>query len=232
MRIRLLLCLGVLMLGGCAQLQLRPAPEAQRVPGQRLAAAAENAGVRMVVQPQAWRGRPRSLGQELTPLKVTLENRSDRPVRINYEDFVLDTGGTEYTPLPPVDIKGEVTEYADRPLYVPRYTIVPRFGYRGFYVMPWYRPYYPGLRPWRTPWPYSSLYYDTYYPRWTVQLPTEDMLDMAIPEGVVEPGGSVTGYMYFPALDRGAERVTFRANLSVPRDGDSVASLSIPFEVG
>ena len=220
-------------LTGCAQMQLRPAPEAKIVPQLRLAAADEEAGVRIVVQPEAWRGEPEGLDRRFTPMKVTIENQGDKPVRICYEDFFLDTGqGVQYSPLPPFEIKGEVTQYADRPVYVPRHAIVPGFGYRGFYLAPWYMPYYRGLRPWGTPWAFSSRYYDTYYPRWTVKLPTEDMLAQAIPEGVVEPGGSLTGFLYFPALQGDLQRVTFRANLSGPRPDDDLATLTVPFEVG
>lgn len=220
-------------LAGCAPMKLRPAPEAQRVPRAPFAAVAESADVHMVVEPESWRGHPDGLDRKLTPIKVTIENRGSRPLRICYEDFIIETGqGTRHTPLPPVDIRGQVTELADHPVYVPRYTVVPRFGHRGFYVVPWYGPYYPGLRPWRTPWPYSRTYYDTYYPRWTVKLPTADMIERAIPEGVIEPGGSVTGFLYFPALEKDLERIAFKAHFSTPSEREPVADLTVPFVVG
>lgn len=233
MRLAAVALLAALALGGCAHMRLRPAPDARPVPQLPLAAEAEASGLRIVVQPDAWRGEPEGLERKITPMKVTIVNHGGKPVRICYEDFALDTGqGVIYTPLPPLDIKGEVTQYADRPVYVPRFVIVPGFGYRGFYLAPWYMPYYRGMRVWGTPWAFSSRYYDTYYPRWTVKLPTEDMIEQAIPEGVIEPGGSVTGFLYFPALEGDLERVTFRANLSGPRGVERLAALMVPFEVG
>ncbi|HKZ74706.1 MAG TPA: hypothetical protein VJ011_11610, partial [Steroidobacteraceae bacterium] len=91
---------------GCAP-TLRPAPEAQRVPGRELAAITENAGVSMVVEAGAWDARPKNLDRELTPLRVTIENKSNRPVRVRYDDFTIDTGrGITYSPLPPLKIEG------------------------------------------------------------------------------------------------------------------------------
>lgn len=222
-----------LLLAGCAQSQLRPAADAELVPGLELAAVTENAGVRMVVQAAAWEARPESLERELTPLKVTIENHGNQPVRVRYEDFAIETGqGIRYMPLPPLQIRGTATERADVPVRVPAYVITPRFTYRGFYVAPWYAPYYTRLRPWAHPWPFSPIYYDTYYPRWTVKLPTPDMLELAIPEGVIEPGGTVSGFLYFPEIEGDLGRVTFRAELMEGRNGNRLGALELPFEVG
>jgi len=186
---------------GCAP-TLRPAPEAQRVPGRELAAITENAGVSMVVEAGAWDARPKNLDRELTP-------------------------------LPPLKIEGTVTERADRPILYARYAIRPRFAHSGFYIAPWYAPYYVGMRPWAySPWAYNPIYYDTYYPRWTVKLPTADMLELAIPEGVIEPGGSLSGYLYFPQIDDDAKRLIFGAQLMEGRSGMRLGALEVPFEIG
>lgn len=217
---------------GCAQ-GLKPAPEAQVVPGNELAAVTEAAGVQMVVEAGAWDGRPRHLSRELTPLRVSITNNSGSAVRMQYEDFAIDTGrGITYTPLPPFKIQGEVVERGDRPLTWPRYAIRPRFAHSGFYLAPWYSPYYVGLTPWARPWAFDPLYYDTYYPRWTVKLPTVDMLEMAIPEGVIEPGGSVSGFLYFPEIGEDATRVTFSAQLMEGENGTRLGALEVPFEIG
>ncbi len=227
----LMLVLGALALGGCAQLELRPAPGAQIVPALPLAATDGEAGVHLTVQPQAWRGHPEHLDRELTPMKITIENQSEHPVRIRYEDFILETGrNIQYLPLPPLDIRGQVTERADTPIYLPRYAVVPRFAYRGFLVAPWHLRYYSGLSPWGYPWAIDLSYYDIDYPRWTVNLPTDDMIAQAIPEGVIEPGGTLSGFLYFPELVDDLERVTFKANLSTARQDQLLAALRVPFE--
>jgi hypothetical protein len=235
--LRAMLAVCALALAECAASRLQPAPEAQRVPGKSLAAFSEQGGVRLVVQSQAWRGAPEHLYRELTPMKVTIENDSDRPLRVRYEDFVIESGsGVQYTPLPPLDIKGEVVETADVPVYLPRYAtvprvLIPRFGHRRFYLAPWYMPYYTGLRPWAYPWRFNGRYYDRYYPRWRVKLPTEDMLSRAIPEGVIDAGGTLSGFLYFPDLKDDPQRIVFKASLSGAREGRELATLRVPFEV-
>jgi len=230
-RIGLLVIL--LALGGCAPLQLRPAPGAQLVTDLPLAASDQQAGVQVTVQAEAWRGNPEHLDRALTPFKVTIDNGSDDPLRICYEDFVLETGRSiQHLPLPPLHIRGEVIELADSPVYLPRYAIVPRFTHRGFLVSRWYLPYYSGLTPWDYPWAINHAYYDIYYPRWAVKLPTEEMIARAIPEGVIEPGGKVSGFLYFPALENDVSRVTFMANLSTAQKEELLATIRVPFEAG
>lgn len=98
---------------GAASAPLRPAqdPPRLRVVDRRLCAIA--------AQADAWESHPEALELEMTPLKVTIENRSDKPLRVSYEAFAIETGR--------------------------------------------------GIR-----------------------------LELAIPEGVIEPGGTVSGFLFVP----------------------------------
>jgi hypothetical protein len=230
---------GALAFFGCASTPtLKPTSDAQTVPGTPLAAVTENSGVRMTVEPEAWSANPSNLDQRMLPLKVTIVNQGDKPVRVRYDDFTLEAGareggeGARYKPLPPVDIRGSVTERADRPVTVRRPPISPLFVSHGFLIAPWYAPYYLGMSPLSHGWAYSPYYYDTYYPRWTVHLPSEAMLRLAIPEGVVQPGGSVKGFLYFPRIEGKPDRVTFKAELMDGDDGTRLGALELPFEIG
>lgn len=217
----------------CAGPTLKPAADARLVAGEPLAGASESAGVRVVVWAEAWQGRPEDLERKLTPLRVTIENTSDQPLRVRCEEFKLDSDrGVSQSPLPPLRIEGTVTETADRPVYVPRYAKVPRFTHRGFYVAPCYAPYYSGLRPWGYPLPYDSFYFDTYYPRWQIEPPTAEMIEMAIPEGVIEPGGQISGFLYFPEIAPELGRVTFKSELMRGQNGKRLGALEVPFQLG
>lgn len=212
---------------GCASQQLRPAPEAQLVPNEPDVALAQSDGVRMTVDADAWSAYPRGLEKTITPIKVTIENRSDQPLRVRYNEIVLRTAsGVELAALPPMDIRGWATQRSDYPVYV------PRFAYSGFYVAPWYYPYYANVHRWDHPWAFDRYYYDRYYPMWRVELPTREMRERAIPEGVIEPGGRVSGFLYFPPLPRDTERVTFAADLVNGRDGNGFGKLDVPFILG
>jgi hypothetical protein len=78
---------------------------------------------------------------------------------------------------------------------------------------------------------FDWAYYDRYYPVWSVSLPTEDMLEMAIPEGVLEPQGRISGFLYFPRVNPDAERVVFQAALVSARTGEEFGAVEVPFVV-
>jgi len=225
------------LLIACSPARLKPAEETRTLPNAPLAAVTEQGGVRMIVEPGAWTSNPENLGSRILPLKVSITNNNSEPVRVRYSDFTLEGNGLRYTPLPPIEIRGRVIETADRPVYVPSYRspfyspFQPRFSHQHFRVAPWYAPYYVGMSAWSRPWRYDPFYYDTYYPQWRVDLPTSEMVELAIPEGVIEPGGSVSGFLYFQPISGDLDRVTFKADLMNGEDGKRLGTLELPFDV-
>lgn len=213
------LCLGAL---GCrAENQLEPAQTANEVAGLEDAIVASNNGVRMVAQVDTWDGEAR-ITQEVTPVRVSIENQSDNKVALRYENFQLVGGdGAVYRALPPLRIEGEV------PLEDPDWT------YSGFEVAPYYGPVYPGMLSYGGPFYTAPDYYGSYYGYLAnVQLPTLQMRLRALPEGVLNAGGSVEGFLYFQKVDANqTERVMLQAQLTTPEQNSPVASLSLPFEV-
>jgi hypothetical protein len=198
--------------------------EASRHPGAlRHGRRPQEGEISLWVDGDAWRGEPRDLEKVVAPVWVTVQNRGKQPVRLMYKDLALEyPSGIKVNPLPPFSMR---TEGPTRTTAIH----VPTFRYHGFYVAPAYRWYYPGLRAWYRPLPYDPMFYDTYYARWRVPLPTEDMLRGALPEGVLEPGGSVSGFLHFPDVPRDAHGVfTFRASVAEDGDGQTVASLDVP----
>jgi hypothetical protein len=62
-----------------------------------------------------------------------------------------------------------------------------------------------------------------------LELPTSDMLQRALPEGVLAPGGRISGFVYFDhVLD--VVHVTFVAHL-IEVGGDELGMIGIPFVV-
>jgi hypothetical protein len=156
-------------------------------------------------------------------LWVTVQNHGKEPVRLLYRDFTLELpSGLRVTPLPPFAIN------TPGPTRV-RAITQPAFFASGFYLSPVYGGFYPGMRVWYRPLPLDPFFYDTYHARWRVPLPTEDMLRSALPEGVLSPGGSVSGFLYFPDIPADAKgNFTFRASLAEEKDGTTYASVDIP----
>jgi hypothetical protein len=224
----------LLIVAGCAgEPQLVPAPGAERVsPGGSIAVTSAS-DVTVTVDPDAWRGSVQ-IGNAVTPMHVKIENQSDNKLRIRYSDFAMIAGnGDRYAALPPYDIRGTVAGPAPARGYSP----VDRLGftYDGFYVAPFYRFIYPGLAVYDGhPFLFDPLYYEHYYPYWRqarVELPTAEMLRFALPEGMLEEGGVLAGFLYFEPVDAEVSPVTFQADVVDIVSGKMIATLEIPFVV-
>jgi hypothetical protein len=237
----------VALVAGCiSRPGLRPASGARGVPQHETMAYAEAHGVRVWADGDAWSSYPRDLQSVVTPVWVHIENRSERKVRLSYKDFTLvGANGFEYKALPPFSMSRgrsegtQPTRLASISPDVPQQQVRvrvgvghPRIYYHRFHVAPHYRPYY---RPhvgftFYDPWPYGYVYYDRYYDRWEPQLPTRDMLRHALPEGVVEAGGGVAGYLYFQrAYEAGSVR--FEVQLVDAESEEQFGNIQIPFVV-
>jgi hypothetical protein len=160
----------------------------------------------------------------VTPLHVKLENKSGHPIEIAYRRFALQTGtGLRSTALPPFRIEGSVPQTSVAP-------VSPWYTWHGFHVAPYYSPYYYGWSAWGGPWYYDAPFYSSYV-TWQKPLPTEDMLEKAFPEGVVETGGDVSGFLYFRRLGDNVKSVEFQARLFDAETEESVAALNVPFVI-
>lgn len=198
-----------LLAAGCAT-TLAPAPGANRLTER--AAFAEKQGVRVVARAHAWYGIPASLPDELTPLLITVVNDSARPIRVEHENFVLSAGegeGVAYAALEPSRIDRVVSETLVDPLYPAPGS--PAFA--GTFV--WPHPAY-----WNTRAPVVRQ----------VRLPTFDMLRQALPEGVLEPGGQATGFVYFERLHHGEYRVELQARFPAAAT-EQATRIDIPFRM-
>ena len=80
------------------------------------------------------------------------------------------------------------------------------------------------------PFPYDPFFDAFPAVTWT-ELPTHDMIQLALPERVLAPGTNVTGFVYFPRVPRGLTSADFTAALVADRTGAPVATLTIPFVV-
>lgn len=186
-------------------------------------------GVRYTLETDAWIGRDDVLSY-VTPVRVRIRNASDRRIRIDYNQFALiSPEGERYAALPPYGVEGAVSE----PVLTAGYSPVahPAFHYDGFFVAPYYAPVYPGILPYPSvdPYYYDPVYFSTYSKYWAqIPLPTEPMLNRALPPGVLDPGGEVDGYLYFERTGIGVDRVRFRADVVAAEDGRRIGEIRIP----
>lgn len=225
----------VLMLAtaGCIpEARLQPRPDARSLTGDASAAVAESAGVRLIADGAAWKGQPGNLERRLTPVEIRLENQSGRTLRIRYELFdLVGESRFHYAALSPLEL--EQAQDAG-PVCVAGYVPGSSWGLyaawgprRGWYRSPW-RPWWPG--------PYYDPFWDPFYgPRPYVRceepLPTQDMVERALPEGRLENGGTVAGFLYFQGVADRERQVILQARLVDASTGEGFGELSIPFQV-
>lgn len=205
-----------LVVAGCAP-RLAPAPTARLVPGRGEGAAATEAGVTVEARVGAWQARPVDLELLVTPVLVTVDNQSGRPLRVRYEHFELVAGGRTYVARSPFAVRGWVSE----PLAaLPR----PWLGFRVVGVH--------GGRAILLADPFLDPFWWDPFPGWRygrVGLPTGDMVALALPERTVEPGARVTGFVYFDRLTRDGADVEFVMRLVDARSGEEFGRVVIPF---
>ena len=205
------------MTAGCARTPvLVPAPDSSlQVTGSTVVDKIK--GVSVAVSGDKWKG-DFQVRDFVTPMEVTINNRHGSLLKIGYNLFSLrDTSGNLYSVLPPYSVKGTIREYGSS-YYCP-----------GFYVAPYYSQFYPRMPGYPDPFYYDPFYYDYYYNCWRdVNLPTPEMLDLALPEGVLENGAKATGFLYFEKIGE-ADRYTFEMDLVDAKTGERFGTVSIPF---
>ena len=120
---------------------------------------------------------------------------------------------------------------AVRPGYPPpgMHPVYPRHPPVGFYIAPPYYGWYPGLMVWPYAWTWD-VHYSTLYGAWPQPLPTRDMLEHALPEGVLKPGGRVSGFLYFQQLSR-ESAVTLELSLVDAETSLPLGVARLPFVV-
>src|SRR3569833_2560538 len=182
-----LLVAGLAAVIGCGHGRLVPLVAVLLVFGFFVVAFVVADGLRCTAESTAWEGRPGELPPSVMPIKVRIRNDSDKPVRVRYEDFaLLGANGRRYRSLPLVPLQHGGTS-AIRPIYAAS----------KFFVAPLLHDVYPDLPVWANALPRDEALYDREYAKWGPSGPGRHVRREGLPEGVVDAGGSVTGFLFF-----------------------------------
>jgi len=209
------------LIAGCAGTSdLTVAPAARAPDGAPPTGVDRHDGVSVAIRPDAWSGIP--LDGDARPIRVRIENTGGRTLRLRYDAFALVTAdGRRLGAMPPFDIDGKAVER--------RGNLTPGFTHRGFLIAPYHAGYFPGIAPYRFGFHAAPFVYDHYHGYWDrIDLPTERMLEAAIPEGALEPGGVVHGFVYFEPATLASGPVDFRFDLVDEQSGQHFGELRIP----
>jgi hypothetical protein len=187
---------------------IKPSSETAQLSPVQQEIASDMAPVRIDARPESWPG-DKAIEFKVTPVHVKIENRSKRPLAIRYSDFkVITPRGSEFSALPvfPIEAKdrGPVVP-GTLPILTPvAYPPIqdPQFEFRDFRVAPYLERLYPTVPVHEGPFPYDQSYNLRHSSYWQgTNLPDLEMIRRALPEGVLQPGGWVTGWLYFQKFE-------------------------------
>lgn len=221
----------MLVMAGCIpEAQLQPRPDAHSLAGDTSAAVAEAAGVRLIADGAAWKGHPGNLERRLTPVEVRLDNQSGRTLNIRYQFFdLVGESRFHYAALSPVQMREAGPTCVAG--YVPSYAWGLSWGWGPYWGAWHHAPWYP----WGLGFSYGPFYPPPYWPppyAWCEEpLPTKDMVKRELPEGRLENGGTVAGFLYFQGVADRERQVILQAQLVDASTGEKFGELTIPFQV-
>jgi hypothetical protein len=214
----------VAWVGACAtRPELLPASGHTSAMGRSSLAVESRSGVTVTADGSVWDSSPKTLATELTPVWVTLHNETGRSLRVQYDEFTLrGESGATYIALAPCVLP------ASRSSAV--FQVQDGGDFDKFQVVPYLAASYPWLPVWNGPLPHGPSIHSV---AWRAGLPTDSMLERALPEGVLGNSGNVSGFLYFQKVDARESGVTFRAGLQEPtpawQPARQVAAIDIPF---
>lgn len=204
----------VLVAAACARVApLQAVDPNQAIAGAPSEAQAEVAGVIVHATLGGWRGEPRTLEQRLTPVDVTVQNASNRVIRIGPEAFRLRTpGGAErvLTQSEAASVIGDLWSTADRDRFGPRVGAVRGSAFPGYDApgdpnAPWNR------SPPGTPVPRLAQWYEA-----------------QLPSGTLGPGSGTSMMLFFGTPKNSLATATFEVEL-VDEQGTALGTVRLPF---
>lgn len=195
--------LGFASLVACTGARLHPANEAQKVPN-KPNAAATNTDIGVVFQAEASAfAADERVRDEVTALKLTIINKGQGPVNVDYAAFELVAeDGAKYLPLDPktINIRG-----ATRTIGLPADTIITRTS--------------------------DSAVNAPNRSETEKQQIRSQLADQALASGPLAPGDRTIGYVYFERVPSNKTKITLVAKVLRPESGDVATSAEIPFQV-
>lgn len=217
------ICAAFLVLGCERGPLLEPAAASLQPRDMPGAVMAQQSQVRVIAQAREWPG-PARIAEVVTPLRIVIENGSQRPLEVRYSSFeIAALAGETYRAIPPRRVTGVV----DTEEY-----IRPGFTYGRFYAAPYNHGYYSGVPTYRGEFPLEGSYHERHYDYWDGRavLPTPQVIARALPEGVLNPGGRLDGYVYFekPQQKQGTG-VALQVRLKATDSAEPFVSVSLPF---
>lgn len=187
-------------------------------------------GLSILVEAGVWVGNPQ-VEQRITPVKITIYNKSGKLLGIQYSNFCIRGKGSNsfYAAMPPYEIRGTVKNPS---IVLPYpFPVKSEIEYnQKFQVVHYCARMYPGIPACEMNLLLDLDYYTRYYSRYArIRLPEVEMLSKLIPEGVLGNEGYVSGYLYFEKIASKEKQMEFCVDLFDAQKSILIGSVRIPF---
>ncbi len=164
---------------------------------------------------------------DVTPIKVRIENRSGRPLKVRFRDFTLiGSSGQGYAALPLHNVL-LTGRHPDRKRSLVAVE-VPRFGHLDFRIAPGYREIFPGSEAFPGHFGEDREYTEYHSRHWRAdRKPTVAMFEHLLPEGVLGAGGFIDGFLYFQQVDPWDRNLRLETVLADADSGEVFGDLTV-----
>lgn len=193
---------------------MRAADPAQAIEDEATEAQGEVGGVAVRASLGGWRGDPRDLEHELTPVDVTARNAAGRPIRLGPEAFSLVVDGARMRVLTQQEVSRAVSQLAaPRRRPRPPRTATGAVGGSTF-------PGYDGSDPWG---PRASAPANAPVPPLGSRYPSQ------LASGTLRGGASTSVLLFFDVPARTLRTASLEVDV-VAEDGERIGTIRLPFE--
>ncbi len=184
--------------------------------------------VNFSISANVWKGEPKRLRRHLIPFFIEVQNNTDKNIIISEADFILlDENRNQFNALSP-ERAANIVKSAEQKRFriYPRISIGigtsfhhDRFHYYGHHHHPFYRPYY-----------YYDDYPYPYYRRQDYEPDLEDIYAKALSTGVIRPGATLSGYIFFNKISRDTKELTLEIGYT-EKENNTAHKLDFHFDL-
>ena len=228
--IRYAIALGILvglLLSACAPRPvLGPAPQAEAAPDSAGAVRDEAARVVVTARLDGWRAMPANLAEVAAPVLVEIDNRSERPVRLQLSAFqLIRSDAASFRARSAASIRGSLRDA--RPTASPA---LPGGSPIGYSITAEAGGFVSGRSADRGGLDYDVMHFGRRFaPAREIELPSRDMQQLALGEGVIAAAEKKSGFLYFEPFGPDTRYAVLQMELIDAQTGRSMGTVRLPF---
>ncbi len=178
-----------------------------------------------------WDGKD-EVPKNVTPLRITIDNGGEDPIIVRYNGFELNNSeGYEYSALPLYQMDTELEKLiVDKDV---RVIPEPYYEFNNHFIYPIYGPIYTGIETTQYDYIIDQEIQEKFL-KWetmNADLPTQEMRRKALPEGILDRDGIVSGFLFFEKVRPTDDVVDLEFDIINARTGETKDTIEIPFYV-